>query len=65
MFGNKKVSIDMALWERLEKLAELAGYASTDEFVIHALEKEVANIEEGGETDEAIREKLKGLGYIS
>ena len=65
MFGNKKVSIDMALWERLEKLAELAGYASTDEFVIHALEKEGANIEEGGETDEAIREKLKGLGYIS
>jgi metal-responsive CopG/Arc/MetJ family transcriptional regulator len=64
MFGNKKVSIDKALWERLEKLAELAGYSSTDEFVIHALEKEVADIEEG-ESDEAMREKLKGLGYIS
>ena len=64
MFGTVKVAIDKALWERLEKLAELAGYSSTSEFVIHALEKEVATIEEA-ESDEEIREKLKGLGYIS
>lgn len=65
MFGGKKVTIDKALWERLEKLAELAGYSSTEEFVVHALEKEVVNIVEDAESDEAIREKLKGLGYIS
>jgi len=64
MFGKKKVAIDAALWERLEKLADLAGYSSTEEFIIHALEKEVANIEEA-ESDDEIREKLKGLGYIS
>ena len=65
MFGDKKVSIDKALWNRLKKIAELAGYSSTTEFFIHLIEKVVVNIQEGGESDEAIREKLKGLGYIS
>jgi hypothetical protein len=44
-------------------LSEVAGYSSVDEFVVHALEKEVAAI---GETESAeeMREKLKGLGYL-
>ncbi len=63
MFGNVKISIDKQLWEKLKRLSELAGYSSPNEFVIHALEKEVANIEEA-ESDEEIREKLKGLGYL-
>lgn len=63
MFGNVKISIDKQLWEKLKRLSELAGYSSANEFVIHALEKEVANIEEA-ESDEEIREKLKGLGYL-
>jgi len=63
VFGNVKISIDKQLWEKLKRLAELAGYSSVNEFVIHALEKEVANIEEA-ESDEEIREKLKGLGYL-
>lgn len=63
MFGNVKVSIDKQLWEKLKRLSELAGYSSPDEFVVHALEKEVASIEEA-ESDDEIREKLKGLGYL-
>lgn len=63
MFGNVKISIDKQLWEKLKRLSELAGYSSPNEFVVHALEKEVANIEEA-ESDEEIREKLKGLGYL-
>jgi metal-responsive CopG/Arc/MetJ family transcriptional regulator len=63
VFGNVKISIDKQLWEKLKRLSELAGYSSPNEFVIHALEKEVANIEEA-ESDEEIREKLKGLGYL-
>lgn len=63
MFGNVKISIDKQLWEKLKRLSELAGYSSPDEFVIHALEKEVASIEEA-ESDDEIREKLKGLGYL-
>ena len=63
MFGNVKISIDKQLWDKLKRLSELAGYSSPDEFVIHALEKEVASIEES-ESDDEIREKLKGLGYL-
>jgi metal-responsive CopG/Arc/MetJ family transcriptional regulator len=65
MFSSSvKVKIDKQLWDKLTKISELAGYSSAEEFVIHALEKEVAQIEEA-ETDEEVREKLKGLGYIS
>jgi hypothetical protein len=32
--------------------------------VVHALEKELANLEEA-DSDEEIRNKLRGLGYIS
>lgn len=63
MFGNVKIGIDRQLWEKLKRLSELAGYSSPDEFVIHALEKEVASIEEA-DSDDEIREKLKGLGYL-
>lgn len=63
MFGKVKIGIDKQLWEKLKRLSELAGYSSVGEFVIHALEKEVAVIDEA-ESDEDIREKLKGLGYL-
>ncbi len=63
MFGKVSISIDKQLWARLKQLSELAGYSSADEFVIHVLEKEVAVIDEA-ESDEEIREKLKGLGYL-
>jgi hypothetical protein len=36
-----------------------------DEFVVHVLEKELSKIEDGGATDEEIKKKLEGLGYIS
>ena len=64
MFSGKKVKIDKALWEKLRKYAAMAGYSSPDEFVTHALEKEIALIEES-DSDEEIKKKLQGLGYIS
>jgi hypothetical protein len=63
VFGKVKIGIDKQLWDKLKRLSELAGYSSPDEFVVHALEKEVAGIEEA-ESDDEIREKLKGLGYL-
>lgn len=64
MFGGKKVTIDKDLHEKIRAIAEVAGYASADEFVVHALERAIADFE-GAESDEEIRKKLKGLGYIS
>jgi metal-responsive CopG/Arc/MetJ family transcriptional regulator len=63
MFGNVKISIDKQLWEKLKRVSELAGYSSPQEFIVHALERDVASIEDT-ESDEEIREKLKGLGYL-
>lgn len=63
MFGSK-VKIDKALLEKARRYAELAGYSSVDEFVAHALEKELAKLEDA-DSDEEIKKRLKGLGYIS
>ena len=58
-----KVTITDELFDKVKKMSEIAGYSSADEFVQHALEKEVAELDSGGDED-AVREKLKGLGYI-
>lgn len=63
MFGGTKIKLDSNLWERIKRYAELSGYSSPTEFVTHALEKELAHLEEADD-DEEIKKKLKGLGYI-
>jgi len=65
MFGSaNKIKLDPDLLDRVKKISEVAGYASPEEFVHHVLEREVAQFE-GADSDDAITEKLKGLGYIS
>jgi hypothetical protein len=62
--GSAKIKIDKALFEKVKKYAGMAGYSSPDEFITHCLEKEIAKIEEA-DSEEEIKKKLKGLGYIS
>ncbi|PWB74418.1 MAG: hypothetical protein C3F15_07970 [Holophagae bacterium] len=64
MFGTTKVKLDSALVDKIKKYAEIAGYSSVEEFITHALEKELAKIGDS-EDEEEIRKRLKGLGYIS
>jgi len=64
MFGGPKIKLDKDLFDRVSKIAKLSGYANVDEFVVHVLEKELAAVEDGG-SDEEIKKKLEGLGYIS
>ena len=65
MFGSSsKIKLDKDLLERARKVADIAGYATVEEFVSHVLEKEMAHFDDS-DGDDAIREKLKGLGYIS
>ncbi len=59
-----KVKLPKELYDKAGKLAELAGYSSVDEFVIHVLEKETEKLESAGDEEE-IKKRLKGLGYIS
>ncbi len=65
MFGSSaKVKIERDLMDRIRKVADVAGYATAEEFVVHVLEKEMLHFEDAG-SDDDIRDKLKGLGYIS
>jgi hypothetical protein len=63
MFGSG-IKLDKALLARVKRYADLAGYSSVDEFITHVLEKELAKLE-GSDSEEEIKKKLKGLGYIS
>lgn len=65
MFGKTvKVKLEKELVDRVERYAELAGYTSTSEFITHALEKELSKLE-GADSEEEIKKRLRGLGYIS
>ena len=63
MFGSS-IKLDKALLARVKRYSDLAGYSSVEEFVTHALEKEIAQLEKADSEDE-IKKRLKGLGYIS
>ncbi len=65
MFGStRKVKLDKDLVAKVKKYADIAGYSSPEEFITHALEKELAKLEDAG-SEEEIRKRLQGLGYIS
>jgi hypothetical protein len=63
MFGSS-IKLDKTLLAKARRYADLAGYSSVEEFITHLLEKEFAHLETAG-TDDEIRKRLKGLGYIS
>jgi len=57
------VKLDHVIVERAKRAAEAAGYSSVEEFIEHAIEKELANHEGPDDKEELVRQ-LKGLGYI-
>lgn len=61
MFGPK-IKIDANLYERLKEKAETEGYSSVDEYVTYLLEK--AAPADAGESEEEVKKRLQGLGYI-
>ncbi len=66
MFGSR-VKIDDALFEKAKKCSQLAGYADVEEFVNHVLEKEITKIlgsDDEQQSDEEVKKRLQGLGYI-
>lgn len=63
MFGSS-IKLDKALLAKVKRYSALAGYSSVEEFITHALEKEIAQLESADGEDE-IKKRLKGLGYIS
>jgi metal-responsive CopG/Arc/MetJ family transcriptional regulator len=58
-----KIKIESSLYDRIKKAVDIAGYSSTQEFITHIIEKELAQYETQLE-DDKVTERLKGLGYI-
>jgi hypothetical protein len=63
MLSKSTVKLNRSLWERAKFAAEKAGYSSAEEFIEHAIEKELAQHEEGAAKEDVLR-KMKGLGYL-
>jgi len=68
MFSSHKVKIEGELLEKAKQCADICGYESVDEFVIHMLEKEIHKVlppDEGSATSkDVVKKRLQGLGYI-
>ncbi len=60
-----KLKLDNETIERIRKVYEVGGYSSPEEFVIHIIERELEALDSGSnESEEDIRRKMEGLGYI-
>ena len=64
MFGTHRIALDKTLVSKVKRYADLAGYSSVEEFITHLIETEMAHLDESASDDE-IKKRLKGLGYIS
>jgi len=64
MFASTKIKLDKDLVTKIKRYASIAGYSSPEEFITHALEKELSKLE-GADSEEEIKKRLRGLGYIS
>lgn len=61
--SDAKVKISKPLYERLAAIAYAGGYSSTEEFILHILDKEAAKFDDAAD-DAEVRKQLRGLGYI-
>lgn len=63
MFSKHSIKLASPLYERARAAAQQAGYSSVEEFIAHAVEKELALVEIP-DTPEAVIKQLRGLGYL-
>ena len=63
MRSKTTVKLNTTLCDRARRAADETGYSSLEEFVEHAIEKELQSFE-AAESKDDVMKKLKGLGYI-
>lgn len=65
MFGSRTVTVKVprSLYDRSCDAAQQAGYASTEEFIVHVLERAVDDLQRTQDAEEA-QKQLRGLGYV-
>jgi len=63
MADKVTVKLSKPLCERARSVVERAGYSSLEEFIEHAVERDLARLEQSESKEDLIR-KMKGLGYL-
>jgi hypothetical protein len=63
MLSKTAMKLNSALCKRAKITAAKLGYSSPEEFIEHAIEKELSKHEQPDSKEEVAR-KLKGLGYL-
>jgi hypothetical protein len=61
--STRSIKIDKRLYEQLVAVAQRDGYASTDELILHVLERAVGPAEDDLDAQRA-EQQLRGLGYL-
>lgn len=65
--SGHRIKLESELWEKIKLCAVKGGYSSPEEFVIHALEKEIARLGDSqreADAEAEVKKQLRGLGYI-
>lgn len=60
---NRTVKIDKRLYDQLAETAQRQGYSSTDELILHVLQRAVGDSDEKLDAERA-EQQLRGLGYL-
>lgn len=63
MASTVSVKLKRELCDRARALMEREGYSSLEEFIEHAMERELTRAEKPAEKEDMLRH-LKGLGYL-
>ena len=63
MASKVTVKLNKSLCERARRIVETAGYSSLEEFIEHAMERDLTRLEQAQSKEELVK-KLKGLGYL-
>ncbi len=62
--SDTRIAIPRALYDLLARQAEERGYSAAGEYILHLLETAVADAGPRA-SEEEIRERLRGLGYLA
>jgi len=65
MFCRSKIKLERDLVKRAREYSEQAGYSSVEEFITHLIEGEISKSASSEESEEELKKRLEGLGYIS
>ncbi len=60
---KETVKLNKSICDRARAVVRKAGYSSLEEFIEHAMERDLGRLEQA-ESKENLIERLKGLGYL-